>query len=515
MQRQLTTASVRSFVLSILLTDSEIDAFCLDYFPATKRRFSNGTDQTSKINTLLEREEHRDIVTFLQRDPRYASLATKYANFLRYESLWIRKFMSILYAIKDEVIIGKSPTPTKGSLRKLLEITLIDDTDVNTFCIDYFPKVKRQFSNNMDRQTKFSILLSDANPSDILLVLKESFKEKVAKHQHVLRYRWYNFRWLSIVLTLAFIVLGILWLVKQYIPTKQGIPDHKEAVFSTKKPAQVMTAKPFTGHSIKASQCWMVFGAVRNIPQGLSPDEYTQYYDYFPGIAMALGIEQKDSKSVWNLSGIEIMALSLSRISGLTNIRNRYIDVRYSKKWHDKIYGVDPKMIIWLRANVIQSHDAELRQCVQALYNETFVRAAARAALYSYHVGFKTTEVNELDKLLTGANTGQKATGLEVFVPRALNRKLAGVCAPKVITPNYNRKATICEHAKTLTYECAYIATGRSFCEFWSRRFLDGSHLIIANLLVDFVGEYDKEFYAENHVWLDAIKIRKDARITS
>lgn len=51
-------ASVRRLVMAVLRTDTDLDAFCLDYFPAVHREFTNGMKRTAKINLLLEMQSN-------------------------------------------------------------------------------------------------------------------------------------------------------------------------------------------------------------------------------------------------------------------------------------------------------------------------------------------------------------------------------------------------------------------------------------------------------------------------
>ncbi len=63
-------ASLRKLLESILPTDSDVRAFCVDYFASTAKKFAEGMDQTSKLSLLLEREEPSEIVDALkQHDP--------------------------------------------------------------------------------------------------------------------------------------------------------------------------------------------------------------------------------------------------------------------------------------------------------------------------------------------------------------------------------------------------------------------------------------------------------------
>lgn len=56
-------------------------------------------------------------------------------------------------------------------LRNLLRQALPGDSDLEAFCIDYFPDVYRRFSLGMDRQAKLSLLLLYAEPDRIRAAL--------------------------------------------------------------------------------------------------------------------------------------------------------------------------------------------------------------------------------------------------------------------------------------------------------------------------------------------------------
>ena len=49
-----TTASLRILINKILLSDSDLDAFCLDFFREdVHKKFTSGLDRTQKENILL------------------------------------------------------------------------------------------------------------------------------------------------------------------------------------------------------------------------------------------------------------------------------------------------------------------------------------------------------------------------------------------------------------------------------------------------------------------------------
>jgi len=56
---------------AVLATDSDFDAFCVDHFPETGERFSNGMDRVAKATLLIELVEAGAIIAALEKyDPR-------------------------------------------------------------------------------------------------------------------------------------------------------------------------------------------------------------------------------------------------------------------------------------------------------------------------------------------------------------------------------------------------------------------------------------------------------------
>ena len=57
--------------MTVLLSDSDVDAFCSDYFPVAFRRFSNGMDRVQKITILLQFAEPERLTQLLQEWQEY------------------------------------------------------------------------------------------------------------------------------------------------------------------------------------------------------------------------------------------------------------------------------------------------------------------------------------------------------------------------------------------------------------------------------------------------------------
>lgn len=72
------------------------------------------------------------------------------------------------------------------ALRALLDAVLRTDSDLNAFCLDYFTDTYRQFAAGMDRNTKYNLLMSVGDASEILEHLRDAHPRQVAKHIHLL-----------------------------------------------------------------------------------------------------------------------------------------------------------------------------------------------------------------------------------------------------------------------------------------------------------------------------------------
>lgn len=78
------------------------------------------------------------------------------------------------------------PWPTTGSLRKVLQQVLRTDSDLNAFCLDYFPQVKRLFSSGMDTEQKRSLLLEKEDSARIWAELQTAEPTACRKYAHLI-----------------------------------------------------------------------------------------------------------------------------------------------------------------------------------------------------------------------------------------------------------------------------------------------------------------------------------------
>lgn len=66
-----------------------------------------------------------------------------------------------------------SNSSSAPQLRRLLCQALPGNSDLEAFCLDYFPDVYRRYSSGMDRQTKLSLLLLYSDPERVRAALAE------------------------------------------------------------------------------------------------------------------------------------------------------------------------------------------------------------------------------------------------------------------------------------------------------------------------------------------------------
>jgi hypothetical protein len=79
--------------------------------------------------------------------------------------------------------------PTRPSVRKVLEIVLRTDSDLNAFCGDYFDEVYRRFSGGMDRISKVTLLLDCVPPVEIVEALRSGYTADMQRHESLLEWR--------------------------------------------------------------------------------------------------------------------------------------------------------------------------------------------------------------------------------------------------------------------------------------------------------------------------------------
>lgn len=82
---QPTRSSTREFMSRILISDNDLNAFCIDFFPDIYRRFSTGMERVHKFNILLEHVSTAEIVSIFTSVPRYRASCLIHSRLLSYE----------------------------------------------------------------------------------------------------------------------------------------------------------------------------------------------------------------------------------------------------------------------------------------------------------------------------------------------------------------------------------------------------------------------------------------------
>ena len=91
-------------------------------------------------------------------------------------------------ALEDPAVYGFAPAPTTASLRKVIDAVLPTDSDLEAFCIDFFPKTKRRFSNAMERRIKVTLLLEQENTVIIVHALESYNSQAMSMHRHLIQF---------------------------------------------------------------------------------------------------------------------------------------------------------------------------------------------------------------------------------------------------------------------------------------------------------------------------------------
>lgn len=79
-------------------------------------------------------------------------------------------------------------TPTRASLRKLLDALYSTDLALVTFCIEAFPALSRRFSTGMERQQKQNMLLEAVPPAEVLAAISEARPDATAAVEATIRF---------------------------------------------------------------------------------------------------------------------------------------------------------------------------------------------------------------------------------------------------------------------------------------------------------------------------------------
>lgn len=119
--------------------------------------FSKRLTRTMRIHVISYGQEYDDLVPFLRGLKKTASGSSNG--------------------------VGAYPESLNARARWLLFETLRSDSDFEAFCLDYFPEVRRRFSNNMDRMAKANLLFELVSAGTVLNRLEASHPATLARLQ--------------------------------------------------------------------------------------------------------------------------------------------------------------------------------------------------------------------------------------------------------------------------------------------------------------------------------------------
>ncbi len=88
--------------------------------------------------------------------------------------------------MREKIPHNDAMIPTRPSVRKLLELILNTDSELNAFCLDYFDEVYKQWTIGMDRRTKVNLLLENRNPLDVISAIRKEYPTQFEKHHEVI-----------------------------------------------------------------------------------------------------------------------------------------------------------------------------------------------------------------------------------------------------------------------------------------------------------------------------------------
>lgn len=101
----------------------------------------------------------------------------------------------------------KDHIPSRASIRKIMQEELTTDSDLDAFCLDYFPLVHRQFSSGHTRTQKDNILIETVDPVEIAVAIQRFKNGKLNSY----RYRRYiGYPMIALVASLLIIAMSML-----------------------------------------------------------------------------------------------------------------------------------------------------------------------------------------------------------------------------------------------------------------------------------------------------------------
>jgi hypothetical protein len=120
------SAGLRKLLNAVLIADSDLEAFCADYFPDVKNRFAAKMDRVSKVNILLE-QNHDDTKNVVAKLRLFSPAAvTKHEHILHEDSPRVReakaqseRMEALLTQREQDTLAGKDTTEIRLQINNL------------------------------------------------------------------------------------------------------------------------------------------------------------------------------------------------------------------------------------------------------------------------------------------------------------------------------------------------------------------------------------------------------------
>lgn len=492
MQRHPTSASVRRLIQSIIKTDSELNALCIDYYAFVYRRFSNGMDRITKENILLERVPLSTIIDDLESHPTLSKYYIQKKGLLKYRAGWKEDFTKRLLRLFKGILHGNSLTPTVASIRNLFDSVVIDDSDMDAFCISYFPGIKKRFSNNMDRTRKANILFEYSKSEQILLAIRddEALREAFNANEHLLRYHLIDgsniLTLMGTIVVILAIILGLSsWIKHSKLHPSNPLSSHsRHAAIPDSSPTQnrdlgsiaevinITTPALFPvapiGSSPKATLCRSVLNQLKKA--AIQKDRFMNPYE---------SIEEGNIRGIYRLllSAMNQNAdyeFSVNFFENFGTTLSRFIKFKITSENAQANLNIISQ---WAEYHLVDQPTKENEQCLQEIFNDVAVKNFSRIFMKSYLILTKFGELEEMrDQDIEHSPEFTICRSSEFIVTE---RRRWGI----TVRPYRGNQDDFPDIA----------------CLFWLRRYADGSGGALARFGAKIMRRYDPEFW-KNHL---------------
>lgn len=487
MQQTVTPASLRNLIEAVFLSDADLDAFCFDCHRSVHKRFTNGMNRIAKQNILLERVLHSTLLLNLEQHPIYSSRYQQHKHLLKSRSI-LKDRIGHIFILVRSLVHGQALTPTIASVRELFNSVIIDDSDLEAFCINYFPSIKKRFSTGMDRIAKLNLLFEQEKADEILLALRDDdgSHDSVRSNEHLLRYRLVDRNYAIIILVIA--VALLLLSIKQCAeisaarprtgttrvssqpdmraPHDLGIVRDLKPVAASEPVVPVLKTVSPIGAPLKERLCHLIKEQIR--VEAKKEDEFANAYQsisegdirgWYRLTLLALG---KNVRYEFAVTIREIFTKTVQPMIGL-------------KPAGSDAFANIPALTQWAEYYLADQPSAENEKCMHEIYNDTAVKNFSRIFIRSFLILHKYKILDELPEDLDHSSEYTICRSSD-FV--SIERKRWGITT----RPYRGNSDDFPDLA----------------CLFWLRRYADGSGASLARLAAKLARRYDPDFWKQH-----------------